>query len=291
MFEIHIIPTKWGWPDLLQPIDNPIYTERETDVWNPYYPHQVRLAGFTSTYWQSNIYRERERCLKSIVSPPSEVGRIYFNLVTIQYIQRERRCLKSILSPPSEVGRIYFNLLTIPYIQRERLMFEIHIIPTKWGWPDLLQPIDNPIYTERETMFEIHSIPTKWGWPDLLQPIDNPIYTERENDVWNPYYPHQVRLARFTSTYWQSNIYRERERCLKSIVSPPSEVGRIYFNLLTIQYIQRERPMFEIHIIPTKWGWPDLLQPIDNPIYTERETDVWNPYYPHQVRLVGFTST
>ena len=79
-------------------------------------------------------------------------------------------------------------------------MFEIHSIPTKWGWPDLLQPSDNPIYTERETMFEIHIIPTKWGWPDLLQPSDNPIYTERETDVWNPYYPHQVRLVGFTST-------------------------------------------------------------------------------------------
>ena len=165
--------------------------------------------------------------------------------------------------PPSEVSQIYFNIVTIPYIQRER------------------------------PMFEIHSIPTKWVWPDLLQPIDNPIYTERENDVWNPYYSHQVRLARFTSTYWQSNIYdvwnpwyshQERDLlqpidnwCLKSIVSPPSEVGRIYFNLLTIQYIQRERLMFEIHSIPTKWGWWDLLQPIDNPIYTERENDVWNP--------------
>ena len=217
MFEIHSIPTKWGWPDLLQPSDNPIYTERETDVWNPYYPHQVRLA------------------------------------------------------------RIYFNLLTIQYIQRERPMFEIHIIPTKWGWPDLLQPSDNPIYTERENdvwnPYYPHQVRLARFTSTYWQ---SNIYRERD-DVWNPYYPHQVRLARFTSTYWQSNIYRERERCLKSIVSPPSEVGRIYFNLLTIQYIQRERTMFEIHIIPTKWGWPDLLQPIDNPIYTERENDVWNP--------------
>ena len=151
MFEIHIIPTKWGWPDLLQHSDNPIYTERE------------------------------------------------------------------------------------------RPMFEIHIIPTKWGWSDLLQHSDNPIYTERERpMFEIHIIPTKWGWPDLLQHSDNPIYTERD-------------------------------RCLKSILSPPNEVGRIYFNIVTIPYIERERPMFEIHIIPTKWGWPDLLQHSDNPIYTERD--------------------
>ena len=210
MFEIHIIPPSEVGRIYFNLLTILIYTERETDVWNPYYPHQVRLVGFTSTY------------------------------LTIQYIQRERLCLKSILSPPSEVGG-FTSTYWQSHIYRERdTMFEIHIIPTKWGWPDLLQHSDNPIYTERETMFEIHIIPTKWGWPDLLQHIDNPIYTERETrclkSILSP--PSEVGRIYFNLLTIQY-IQRER-RCLKSII-PPSEVSQIYFNILTIQYIQRER--------------------------------------------------
>ena len=119
------------------------------------------------------------------------------------------------------------------YIQRDKDQCPC----TKWVWPvdivyiqclksiltsDLLQPV----YRERP-MFEIYLSP--WGWPDLLQHGDNP-------------------------------IFRERYRCLKSILSPPNEVGRIYFKHSDNPHIYSgERPMDFKHIISLYIGWPDYF--------------------------------
>ena len=160
-------------------------------IW--YYPQQVRVARFTSTY-------KRETPMSKIWYYPQQVRVARF---TSTYKRERHQCLKS------------------------------GTIPNKWGWPDSPQPIrerDTNMFKiwhypqqvrvarftstykrERHQCLKSGTIPNKWGWPDSPQPI-----RERDTNmfkIWH--YPQQVRVARFTSTY-----KRERHDFFKSGTIP-----------------------------------------------------------------------